>query len=164
MMVVVVASRSKSRQKVKELSKVEKPQRLEKSAKAIGLKEPSFLTSDTRLATIENCWPWKSLRSASYALLHLFLRGARKIFEPRILESFADCSPRWPTPISRTSTSSLSLTFLHQVTICKTHVLPLYFSSGNALQKNTSKPARPGRRCLMAGKMSRESSKSVLCS
>ena len=59
---------------IKKLSKVEKstkskkPQRPEKSTKAIGLEEPSFLTSDARLAftkigtsctklTIENYWP-----------------------------------------------------------------------------------------------------------
>ena len=40
-------------QKVEELSKVEKPQRPEKSAKVIGLEEPSFLTSNTRLAFIK---------------------------------------------------------------------------------------------------------------
>ena len=39
-----------SRQKVEESSKVEKPQKLEKSAKAIGSEELSFLTSNTRLA------------------------------------------------------------------------------------------------------------------
>ena len=94
---------------VEKLSKVEKP---EKSAKAIGSEKPSFLTSDTRLAMIENCWPWKSLRTASYkhkvlvrsylcqangatdALSHLFLRRARKIFELSILKSFPGYSPR----------------------------------------------------------------------
>ena len=35
---------------VKKSSKVEKPQRLKKFAKAIGLEEPSFLTFKTRLA------------------------------------------------------------------------------------------------------------------
>ena len=157
MIVVVMASRSKSRQKVEELSKVEKPQRLEKSAKAIGSEEPSFLTSDIRLATMENCWPWKSLRTASCkykvlvrsylyqangatdALSHLFLRGARKIFEPRILESFAGCSPRWTTPMSRTSTSSSSLTLPHQVFVYKTHVIPL-LNSGDVLRTKMSKP------------------------
>ena len=44
MLVVVVASWSKSRQKSKNLK------RPEKSAKTIGSEEPSFLTSDTRLA------------------------------------------------------------------------------------------------------------------
>ena len=39
-----------SHQKVEGLSKVEKPQKPEKSAKTIGLGELSFLTSDTRLA------------------------------------------------------------------------------------------------------------------
>ena len=53
MMVVVVTSWSKSRQKVKESSKVEKSQGLEKSAKAINSEEPSFLTSDTKLAFIK---------------------------------------------------------------------------------------------------------------
>ena len=59
--VVVVTSRSKNRQKSKEV------QRPEKSAKAIGSEEQSFLTSNTRLAfmkmgssrtklTIENYW------------------------------------------------------------------------------------------------------------
>ena len=57
-------------QKVKRLSKVEKSQRPEKSAKTIGSEKPSFLTSDTRLAftkmgfrhtnsrwrTIGHCW------------------------------------------------------------------------------------------------------------
>ena len=53
---------------VEESSKVEKLQRPEKSAKAIGLEEPGFLTSNTRLAftkmgssrmklTMENYWP-----------------------------------------------------------------------------------------------------------
>ena len=42
-------------QKVKELSKVEKPQRPEKPVKGIGLEEPSFLTSDTRLAVMKMC-------------------------------------------------------------------------------------------------------------
>ena len=57
-----------SRQKGEESSKVEKPQRPEKSARAIGSEEPSFLTSDTRLAftkmgpsytkfKMENYWP-----------------------------------------------------------------------------------------------------------
>ena len=51
----MVASQSKSYQKVKILSKVKKPQRLEKSAKAYSLEEPSFLTSDTRLAVMKMC-------------------------------------------------------------------------------------------------------------
>ena len=37
-------------QKVKESSKVKKPQKPDKSAKVIGSEEPSFLTSDIRLA------------------------------------------------------------------------------------------------------------------
>ena len=52
-----VEKSSKSRRIVK---KSEKPQGPEKSTKAIGSEEPSFLTSDTRLATMEDCWPWKS--------------------------------------------------------------------------------------------------------
>ena len=67
-LMVVVASQSKSCQKVEELLKVEKPQRSEKSAKAIDMEEPSFLTFDTRLSftkmgssrtklTMENYWP-----------------------------------------------------------------------------------------------------------
>ena len=168
-LMVVVASRSKSRQKVEELSEVEKPQRLEKSAKAIGLEEPSFLTSDTRLATMENCWLWKSLRTASCkhkvlvrsylyqangatdTLSHLFLKGARKIFEPRILESSAGCSPCWPTPTFRISTSSSSLTLPHQVFVYKTHVIPP-LNSGDVLRKKTSY----SRISLMAGRMLRE--------
>ena len=47
-LMVVVASRSKSRRKV--VKKPEEPQRPEKSAKTIGSEEPSFLASDTRLA------------------------------------------------------------------------------------------------------------------
>ena len=157
MIVVVVASRSKSRQKVKESSKVEKPQRLEKSAKAIGSKKLSFLTSNTRLATMENCWPWKSLRTASckYKVLvrsylyqangatdtlsHLFFRGARKIFEPRILKSFAGCSSCWTTPMSWTSISSSSLILPYQVFVYKMHVISL-LNSGDALRTKMSKP------------------------
>ena len=41
---------SKSCQKSKNRQKVKNPQRPEKSVKVIGLEEPSFLTSDTRLA------------------------------------------------------------------------------------------------------------------
>ena len=60
MMVVVVVSQSKNCQKVEELSKVKKPQRLEKSAKAISSEEPSFLTSDTRLAFTKRYSQWKT--------------------------------------------------------------------------------------------------------
>ena len=69
-----------SHQKVEGLSKVEKPQRPEKSTKTIGLEEPSFLTSDTRLAftkmgsshtnsqwrTTSHCW--KRIGGATWKL------------------------------------------------------------------------------------------------
>ena len=46
---------------VEKSSKVEEPQRPEKSAKAIGSEEPSFLTSDTRLAfTKDGFQPYKT--------------------------------------------------------------------------------------------------------
>ena len=48
-LIMVVASWSKSCQKVEKLSKAKKPQRPEKSAKVIGLEEPSFLTFNTWL-------------------------------------------------------------------------------------------------------------------
>ena len=53
---------SKSQKIVK---KSEKRQGPEKSIKTIGLEEPSFLTSKTSLVTMEDCWPWKSLRTRS---------------------------------------------------------------------------------------------------
>ena len=49
-LMVVVVNQSKSHQQVEESSEVEKPQKPEKSAKVIGLEEPSFLTSNIRLA------------------------------------------------------------------------------------------------------------------
>ena len=39
------------------IKKSEKLQRPKKSTKIISSEELSFLTSDTRLATMENCWP-----------------------------------------------------------------------------------------------------------
>ena len=54
--------------------------------------------------------------------LQLSTRGARKILETRKLESFAGCSPRWPPPMSRASTSSSSLTLPHRVFIYAAHV------------------------------------------
>ena len=47
---MMMASRSKSCQKVKESSKVEKSQRFKKSAKAINSEKASFLIFNTKLA------------------------------------------------------------------------------------------------------------------
>ena len=44
-----------------------------------------------------------------------------------MLESFAGCSPRWPTPMSRASISSSSLTLPYRVLIYIAHAfLPLH--------------------------------------
>ena len=59
-LIMVVASRSKICQKVGKLLKFEKPQRSKKSANVIGLEEPSFLTSDTRL-TVTKIGPSQNL-------------------------------------------------------------------------------------------------------
>ena len=65
--------------------KVEKPQRPEKFAKTIGLDEPSFLTSDTRLSftkmssstTMENYWPsLKFLRIGSRKPIRITFDGS----------------------------------------------------------------------------------------
>ena len=60
------------------------------------------------------------------------------------------------TPFDISSTSSSSLTPLHQVFICGTHVLPLLLQFWRYALEEDFQAQESGRRCLMAGRMSRE--------
>ena len=124
---------------VEKSSKVEEPQRPEKSAKAIGSEEPSFLTSDTRLAVAKMSPSRNSVQNSRWRITghccsfqevealpgsrkpiiiasdgseiqraQALVRGARKIFEPRTLESFTSYNQR---------------SLCTKVFICGTHIL-----------------------------------------
>ena len=91
-------------QKVKKLSKVKKPQKLDKSAKAIGLEGPSFLTSNTRLAftkmgsrytklTMEDFWPLLEANWEPYQMQVRSSHSSLPIIPLADSKTYCACSP-----------------------------------------------------------------------
>ena len=76
----------------------------------------------------------KAKRVKLLILCRVFSQRSEEDFKPRMLESFAGCSPRWPTPMFWASIFSSSLTPLHRVFICVVHVFPLLIQLWDALR------------------------------